>query len=142
MTLSGTAARIYVTHCSAKKTEVFRTTGEQTTPEELYAATPLCRFISRCKSQTAPWAIFSDLYGVWFPEELHSWYEKDPRSVTPFEFAALLSDFDARLAGYAEICFYYNPGRFHPLYRHLVNQSSLKSGIHLFTHLREIARGP
>jgi hypothetical protein len=69
---------IYITHCSAKKAGRYRGTGETVTPDVLYTATPTQRFIGQCEASGVRWAIFSDLYGVWFPEVQHVWYEKDP----------------------------------------------------------------
>jgi hypothetical protein len=54
----------------------------------------------------------------------HKWYEKDPDTVREVEFSALLRDFDEQLGVYSEICFYHNPGRFHPLYDCLLNPAS------------------
>ena len=73
---------------------------------------PLERFTERCKATGVRWAIFSDLYGVWFPEVRHKWYEKDPDTVREVEFSALLRDFDDALGIYSEIYFYHNPRRF------------------------------
>jgi hypothetical protein len=131
--------RIYLTHCSAKKDERYRETGEAVTPDLLYTATPTQRFIARCKATGVPSAIFSDLYGVWFPEVRHKWYEKDPNTVREVEFSALPRDFDEQLGVYSEICFYHNPGRFHPLYDRLLNRSLLKNRVKRITHLSEIA---
>ena len=39
-----------------------------------------------------------------------------------------------------EIWFYNNPVRFHRLYRNLIEASSLKDRIRLFTHLQEIQK--
>jgi len=94
--------------------------------------------MERCKAMRVPWAIFSDLYGVWFPHVSHKWYEKDPDTVTESEFSSLLRDFDDKLSAYPEIYFYYNPGRFHPLYRRLLQQSALTARITLITHLWDI----
>ncbi|MFZ0914019.1 MAG: hypothetical protein WBQ76_01365 [Candidatus Korobacteraceae bacterium] len=128
-------ARIFLTHCSAKKAT---DTGTAVAPDLLYTATPTQRFIRRCKDVNVSWAIFSDLYGVWFPDVRHRWYEKDPSTVTESEFSALLRDFDAKLSTYSEIYFYCNPGRFHPLYRRLLQESALKARIALITHLWDI----
>jgi hypothetical protein len=84
------------------------------------------------------WAIFSDQYGVWFPEIGHEWYEKDPNTVTAGQFAELLMDFDEKLSSFSELCFYYNPGRFHPLYKRLLDESSRADSIKRITHLWEI----
>jgi hypothetical protein len=127
--------RIFLTHCSAKKTT---DTGTAVAPDLLYTAKPTQRFIQRCKDVNVSWAIFSDLYGVWFPDVRHLWYEKDPRTVTESEFSVLLRDFDTKLSAYSEIYFYCNPGRFHPLYRRLLQESALKARIALITHLWDI----
>jgi hypothetical protein len=131
--------RIYLTHCSHKKDELHRQTGEPVSPDSLYTATPTQRFINHCKTKGVQWAIFSDLYGVWFPHEKHEWYEKDPNTLTEAEFSVLLRNFDAALNSYSEICFYYNPGRFHPIYARLLQQSVLGDRVKQITHLREIA---
>ena len=36
------------------------------------------------------WAIFSDYYGIWFADEKHQWYEKNPDTVTNEEYKKLL----------------------------------------------------
>ena len=87
---------IYVTHCSHKKDERYKATGEQVSPDQLYIATPTRGFMVRCKARGVRWAIFSDLYGVWFPEIRHEWYEKDSETVTNGEFLALVRDFDEK----------------------------------------------
>jgi len=134
-----TKRRIYITHCSAKKDDSLRNTGRKVTPDRLYTAKPTQRFMKRCREMQVEWAIFSDLYGVWFPDVEHEWYKKDPDKVTEEEFLALLRDFEEKLRDYDEICFYHNPGRFHPLYRRLLNETGLKNKITLFSHLKEIA---
>jgi hypothetical protein len=130
--------RIYITHCSAKKDDSLKHTGEEVTPDKLYTATFIQRFIKKCKEKQVKWAIFSDLYGVWFPDVKHEWYEKDPNTVTEPEFRKLLEDFEQKLGDYDEIYFYHNPGRFHRLYRRLLEETKLKDRIKLFSHLREI----
>jgi hypothetical protein len=130
--------RIYLTHCSHKKNERYKETGEAISPELLYTATPTRRFMERCKAREVRWAIFSDQYGVWFPEVKHDWYEKDPNTVTAVQFSNLLLDFNEKLISFSEICFYYNPGRFHPLYKHLLDESSRADRIKRITHLWEI----
>lgn len=128
--------RIYLTHCSAKKS-VSLGKGEVTS-DKLYMATPTQRFMKRCKEKQVNWAIFSDKYGVWFPEEKHEWYEKDPDTVSEQEFMQLIKNFNERLAKFDEIWFYYNPGRFHPLYARLLKEVSVKAKITLFTHKNQI----
>jgi hypothetical protein len=126
--------RIYLTHCSAKKDDTFCRSTEKVAPDKLYLATPTKRFMIQCKKRGVRWAIFSDKYGVWFPEEKHEWYDKDPDTVSDQEFNKLVRDFEEKLANFDEIWFYYNPGRFHPLYKRLLNEVSLKGKITLFTH--------
>jgi len=130
--------RIYVTHCSAKKDDSLRSSGKKVTPERLYTATPLQRFMGRCKEKKVRWAIFSDKYGVWFPHEEHEWYEKDPATVTEQEFKNLVRDFEEKLGNYNEIYFYQNLGRFHPMYRKLLKEIKVKGKVTLFSHLAEI----
>lgn len=130
--------RIYITHCSAKKDDSLRNTRKNVTPDKLYTANPIQRFMSKCKEKKVEWAIFSDLYGVWFPNVEREWYEKDPDEVTEEEFRKLLEDFDEKLATYDEIWFYHNPGRFHPLYQRLLRETKLKDRVKLFTHIKEI----
>jgi len=133
--------RIYITHCSAKKDNLLKNTGRKVTPDKLYKATPTQRFMNKCKEKNVNWAIFSDLYGVWFPNIEHEWYEKDPDTVTEQEFRNLVKDFDQKLQNYDEVRFYYNPGRFHPLYKRLLQETRLKDKVKLFTHIREIEKG-
>jgi hypothetical protein len=130
--------RIYITHCSAKKDTSLKNTNKKVTPDKLYTATPTQRFMNKCKEKNVNWAIFSDLYGVWFPDIEHEWYEKDPNIVTEQEFKSLLENFDQALQDYDEIWFYCNPGRFHPLYKRLLQETKLKNKVKLFTHIREI----
>ncbi len=111
--------RIFVTHCSAKKDESLRASGTKVSPDKLYTAKPLQRFINKCKENGKDWAIFSDKYGIIFPMDEIEWYEKHPSMVSEIEYAQLLDNFINRLSDYDEIWFYYNPGRFHPLYKDL-----------------------
>jgi len=130
--------RIYITHCSAKKDNLLKNSGYKVTPDKLYTATPTQRFMSKCKEKKVNWAIFSDLYGVWLPNIKYEWYEKDPDTVTEQEFRNLVNDFDQKLKDYDEIWFYYNPGRFHPLYKRLLQETRLKGKVKLCTHIRAI----
>ena len=88
--------RIYITHCSAKKDDYLKGTGQRVCPQALYTAAPTQRFMNHCLREGVQWAIFSDLYGVWFPEVEHEWYEKDPNRITDSEFEHLLRDFEAK----------------------------------------------
>jgi len=133
--------RIYLTHCSFHKDDSLKGTGKLVVPEQLYTSEVLQRFVKRCKAKKVQWAIFSDLYGVWFPTEKHGWYEKSPSTVTQKEFNTLMNDFDTKLAKYNEVFFYYNPGRYHPLYARLLKSSKLAPRIKEITHLHEIEGG-
>ena len=132
--------RIYITHCSAKKDDALRGTDKKVSPDRLYTAKPLQRFVKRCKEKGVNWAIFSDKYGVVFPTDKIEWYNKHPSKVTPEDFKILVNNFVQRVSRYGEIWFYYNPGRFHPLYRELIKEVSKKGlNVKLFTHLSEIS---
>lgn len=130
--------KVYLTHCSAKKDESLKWNLKKVKPFNLYTATPTQRFMIKCQSTGVNWVIFSDKYGIWDSNEKHSWYEKNPNKVSNEEFKTLLNNFNTSLGKYYEIWFYYNPGRFHPLYNKLLKNSSLKKKIKLFTHLDEI----
>jgi len=129
---------IYVTHCSAKKNNSLKYSDKKVTPNELYNATPTKRFMKRCMNYNVKWAIFSDKYGVWFPYEKHGWYEKNPNTVSSTEFDNLVKIFEMKLKDYDNIYFYYNPGRFHSLYKKLLSKVNLKEKIIYITHLDEI----
>jgi hypothetical protein len=94
--------------------------------------------MAACNSAGARWAIFSDLYGVWFPHVRRQWYEKPPDTVTDQEFKCLVDDFDGKLRRFDEIWFYRNPGRFHWLYRELLRKTRLRERVRRFSHLSEI----
>lgn len=94
--------------------------------------------MNKCKNAKANWAIFSDKYGIWFSDIEHKWYEKDPNKVTDEEFNVLVQDFNTKLKDFDEIWFYYNPGRFHPIYKKLLVNNSLKDKIKMFTYISEI----
>ena len=59
--------------------------------------------------------------------------------MTPEEFESLVDCFVQKLSRYDEMWFYHNPGRFHPLYKKLVDEARGKGlNVKLFTHLYEI----
>ena len=133
--------RIYITHCSAKKDNSLRGTALEVRPCGLYTAAPTRRFMERCKEHGVRWAIFSDHYGIWFSNEERKWYGDDvgdPNRVSEEKFRELVRNFDRKLAHYDEIYFYYNPGRFHPLYKLLLKETRLKGRIVRITHLWDI----
>ena len=61
--------KLYVTYCSRNKRE-----GAYT-PDKLYISDRIVCFVERCKSKSANWAIFSALYGFFFPEEKKGKYD-------------------------------------------------------------------
>jgi hypothetical protein len=130
--------RIFITYCSRQKTSSLAD-GLEVTPDRLYSSNRIRSFMHRCKTKGVEWAIFSDKYGIWFPDEKHESYDKTPESVTEEEFELLLHNFDRRLNIYAEIWFYHNPARFHGLYRRLARESKLRKRIRLFSRLSNIA---
>jgi hypothetical protein len=127
--------RIYVTYCSTKKDDSLRGTQRRVTPDRLYKSLRIQRFMKTCGEKKVNWAIFSDLYGIWFPDVRHEWYEKDPSRVTEEEFKELVMDFDQKLEKYEEIWFYYSPTWFHSLYRRLLDESKLAGRVTRFSHL-------
>ncbi len=134
------ASKIYLTHCSTQKDNSLRHSGLQVRPEELYTSPRVKRFISTCRSAGVLWAIFSDMYGVWFPDVRHPWYDKSPDSVSPEEFQMLLSDFDHKLAVYDQIRYYRNPARFHHLYRRVITSSDVRDRVVFISHWWEITK--
>lgn len=123
-----------------QKNPVFKDTKVKVTSDKLYTATPIQRFINECKNKGVNWAIFSDKYGIWHSGIRHEWYEKNPNSISDKEFKALLNNFDESLSKFDEIWFYYNPGRFHKVYKKLIKSSSLKNRIRPFTHIKDIRK--
>jgi hypothetical protein len=92
-----------------------------------------------CKEKGVRWAIFSDLYGIWFFEEKHAWYEKSPDDVTESEFQTLLANFDKRLQEFDEIYFYRpSPVYFHSLYKRLLNETKLQERVTLISSIFDI----
>ncbi|MCW6160471.1 MAG: hypothetical protein LVQ95_05310 [Candidatus Micrarchaeales archaeon] len=132
--------RVYITHCSAKKGNLLKEPGEKATPDRLYTAAPTRRFMKKCKEREVDWAIFSDRYRVWFPNTENSRCGKSPGSVTVDEFAGLVRDFDNKLWKYGEVMFYNSPGRFHRLYKRLLDASTSRDKIKMITHHGEIVR--
>lgn len=142
--LKAKEVRVYVTHCSRKKNDLLRESGEEVTPDQLYTSRKTRAFMRRCLTQKVRWGIFSDYYGIWFYPERHAWYGDDvgdPSRVTEAKFQELLADFDTKLARFREICFYRHPTYFHPLYRRLLDESKLKARVKLISHVHEIVGG-
>lgn len=133
--------RIYLTHCSKDKSLAAKASGEKLPPDQLYIDLGLQEFVTVCKSVGAAWAILSDHYGVFAPDETHEYYEKPPASVTPEEEAILIDQFTRRLGRFQEIWFYIRPATFHPLYERILMYSALADRVHIFSDLGEINKG-
>ena len=58
--------------------------------------------------------------------------------VSETRFRALVANFDERPQPFKEIYFYYNPGRFHPLYKSLLVKGRLRDRVSEITHLWDI----
>ena len=123
-------AKVYFTFCSAKKDDLLRGSSEEVPPEVLYTSQRVRSFVSTCKRKSVRWAIFSDEYGIWFPEVKHRWYDTSPDDAVG-RFRELLADFDQKLKDFDQICFCpgVGTGRIHHLYKRLIRESSLKDKI-------------
>lgn len=130
--------RIYVTHCSSAKNESLKGTSAKVSPQQLYTSARIQSFMRTCTLRKASWAIVSDLYGIWFPNETHEYYEKSPDDVDEREYQTLLANFNERLAPFEEVVFYRNRARFHSVYRRLVSESVLFSRITFISHYWDI----
>jgi hypothetical protein len=130
--------RIYLTHCSKDKSLIAKASGEKLPPDLLYTDTGLQEFIATCRSSGADWAILSDQYGVFFPTEQHTYYEKPPVNVTPEEELVIIRQFDQTLTAYDEIWFFVRAETFHLFYDRVLKSSSLHNRITLFFDLNAI----
>lgn len=130
--------RIYVTHCSKEKSLAAKTSGELLPPDELYTEPGIQKFMRACKERGVSWAILSDNYGVFLPSERRAYYEKPPATVTAEEEAAIIVQFDERLAAYDEIWFNVRAETFHPFYQRVLNRSRLAARVHQFQDVEEI----
>jgi hypothetical protein len=134
-------ASLYLTHCTYKKNERLQRTVDKVSPDRLYTGVKITRFINRCKHVGVNWAIFSDLYGVWFPHEKHGYYEKHPNDVTDAEFRDLLQESRDKLLRYDAVYFYGNHKShyFHRLYKRLI-EGLKKEGVNIIkiTHIYDI----
>ena len=132
---------IYFTHCCARKDDSLKGKESNVTPLQLYKATPTQRFMKRCIEMNVDWAIFSDKHGFVFPDDRIQWYEKHPDTVTETEKTLLFARASDVLRLYDIAYFYYNPGRFHPLYEEFLEEMIRKGrDIRKITHLDDIPR--
>jgi hypothetical protein len=130
--------RIYLTHCSKEKSLEAKESGEELTPDRLYTNPGIQQFIERCQVTGVHWAILSDCYGVFLPDERHPYYEKAPASVTPEEENVIIQSFENRLSEYDEIWFYIRAETFHPFYERVLNNSRLAGRVKRFEDLNQI----
>ncbi len=130
--------RIYVTHCSKEKSLAAKSSGALLPPDELYTEPGIQKFMRACIEHGVNWAILSDNYGVFLPSERRAYYEKPPATVTAEEEAAIIAQFDERLAAYAEIWFYVRTETFHPFYQRVLDRSRLAARVHQFQDVEEI----
>ena len=132
-------SRVFFTFCSAKKNDSLCDSGLAVSPDVLYTSRRVRHFMARCKARKVPWAIFSDKYGVWFPQMKHTWYEMSPDEPLP-QFRHLLADFDEKMKDFDIIHFCPGAGghRVHRLYRKLVRESRWNDRIRT-TLFRDIA---
>lgn len=131
---------LYFTHCCAKKDDSMKGTEKEVSPIKLYRATPTQRFIKRCIQAGVEWAIFSDKYAFVFSRDRVAWYEKHPSSLTRAEKRKLFDNAFDVLKDYDLAYFYYNPGRFHPVYQELIDEMRRRGRkIRPITHLDDIS---
>jgi len=118
--------KIYITYCSAKKNDELKDSGVFAIPEQLYTSERIQSFMSKCKELNVPWAIFSDMYGIIFPNEKIKWYDKHPNDVTDDELEGLVRNCLERLKDYDIIYFYYQGGLNYLYQRVIVKLTKLR----------------
>jgi len=132
---------IYITHCSNKKDDNLKNTGKKVSPDKLYTAKFVQRFIAKCRETNVDWAILSDKHGMVFPSDEIGWYNLSPSDVMKSneKKKELLQKLFNQLKVFDKVLFYHNPGRFHALYKYLVHQLIQKGiNIKMISHLSEI----
>ncbi len=132
---------LYITHCTKIKDDSLKEKDIEVSPDKLYTGKKIQRFMKKCKDCNVKWAIFSDLYGVWFFDVKHKWYEKHPNEVTPQEFDNLVKESEEKLKGFDKIYFYanYKSHYFHHLYKEAIEELKNKGlNILLISHLTDI----
>ena len=132
--------RVYLTHCSAEKEPTLKESGKTATPDDLYTNSQIQQFMMRCKERGVSWGVLSDLYGVYWSDERHSWYEKHPDTVKQHEEDKIIQDFERKLSHYDEIWFYIRPKSFHPFYARVLERIVLADKIRTFEDLESIGQ--
>ncbi|EDX86775.1 hypothetical protein S7335_4481 [Synechococcus sp. PCC 7335] len=69
---------------------------------------------------------------MYLPEEVHTWYDKPPDTVTPEEEKLVLQDFEHKLSAYDEILFFVRLETFHPFYERVLRKTALAGKVQLF----------
>jgi len=123
--------KIFITYCSAKKNDKLKNSNIMVVPEQLYTSERIQLFMKKCKELNVPWAIFSDLYGIVFPDEKLKWYDKHPNDVTDEELEMLVQNCLERLKDYDVIYFYYQ-GNLNYLYRRLFGKLTKFKRVKIF----------
>ena len=96
--------------------------------------------MERCQARNVSWAILSDLYGIYLPNERHIWYEKHPDTVTSEEEKAVIQDFNAKLNLYDQIYFFIRIESFHPFYERVLKNTLLANRVKIFQDIEYIER--
>jgi hypothetical protein len=130
--------RLYLTHCSKEKDLSLKGTPVAVTPGQLYTNVEIQQFMQRCRRSHVHWAILSDLYGIYFADDQHIWYEKPPDTVTPEEEAGIIESFNQQLNRYDEIYFFIRPASFHPFYARVLQKNILAERVKMFQDLEWI----
>ncbi len=130
--------RVYLTHCSKEKESTLKGSDIAVTPDSLYTSSSIQSFMQKCREKSVSWGILSDLYGVYLSNEVHTWYEKHPDTVTPEEERHVIADFDGKLHLYDEIFFYIRPKSFHPFYERVLKKTLLADRVKILPHINNI----
>jgi hypothetical protein len=130
--------RIYLTHCSKEKSLKAKETGEEMTPDQLYTDPGIQQFMQQCMKLNVNWAILSDYFGIFLPEERHEYYEKKPDTVTKDEEHVILKEFERKMYVFDEIWFFIRPATFHPFYEKVLKNNSLSGRVKIFEDLNLI----
>lgn len=115
--------KLFLTYCSWQKDDSIKNKPVLVGPDQLYTSERLQIFVKACTAANADWAIFSDKYGIWFPNEKKAWYDKSPDSVTPQELSRIVSNSVKSLEKY-QVYFFgdSNDPKFHPLYKEYIHR--------------------
>ncbi len=132
--------KIYITRCSAEKDNSLKGTGEKVTPDNLYTSNRIQTFIEKCREENVDWAIFSDNYGAWFPDQKHEWYDKPPENVSHQEFKELVKSFEENFGEYDEILFYHNINSLPDLFLRIIDKVNVRDKVKLFTDKSKIGK--